>query len=174
MMKRKFQHTIYYFNKYIEKRLCTKFYPLYFLRFIVGVLSQPVLPHCQITFQKAHCLTHKSWAVLQQDYRYWQRWSCTWNPCMSNTCISFFKDFRPLYLDGCFYWIELLRKVEWDVCISLHLQRGYMIHWMTFSKSLALTVLSALLPLLISSHGQKCLMFIRDEYVSLARRCCYK
>lgn len=124
LMNRKFKYTIYYFNKYIENHLCTKFYPLYFLRFIVRVLSQPVLPHCWITFQEPRCLTCKSWAVLQQDCRYWQRWSCPWNPCMANTCISFSRDFRALYLDGSFYWIELLRKAEWGVCISLHLQWG--------------------------------------------------
>lgn len=123
LMKRKWKHTIYYFNKYIEKHLCTKFYLLYFLGFIVRVLSQPVLPYCQITFQKPRCPTHKSWAVLHQDCRYWQRWSCTWNPGMANACISFFRDFRALCLDGSFCWIEL-GKAGWGVNISLHLQWG--------------------------------------------------
>lgn len=64
----------------ILKSIYAQSFTLYFLRFTVGVLSQPLLPHCQITFQKACCLPCKSWAILQQDYRYPQCWSCTWNP----------------------------------------------------------------------------------------------
>lgn len=49
----------------------------------------------------------------------------------------------------------------------------WFIEWHSASPCHSLSF-SALLPLLISCHGQRCLMFIRDEYVRLGRRGCYK
>lgn len=123
---------------------------------------------------RSHVVSRKSWAVLQQDYRYSQRWSRARNPDMSNANILFSKDFRALYWTGASTALSFLGRLsKVPAFVFTCKEVKWFIEWHAASPCQSLSF-SALLPLLISCHGQTCLMFVRDEHVSLGRPGCYK